>query len=166
MVLPLKNYDCPRLPWLYRKVQEGNMLDLQPSWACDDIFLGSVSFFPKSSARLYQRKPGIDVPILPYYIIFICIYQLNSVSHIYIYTSMYMYIYIYIIYIYMTWYHYIHYMPTCLIGNPRTAIPRDIDDVSMIPPQSPAHVGDQAVNQSTWQGSRDGTRSSHCKHDI
>ena len=100
MVLPLKNYDCPRLPWLYRKVQEGNMLDLQPSWACDDIFLGSVSFFPKSSARLYQRKPGIDVPILPYYIIFICIHQLNSVSHIYIYTSMYMYIYIYIIYIY------------------------------------------------------------------
>ena len=146
------------------------MLDLQPSWACDDIFLGSVSFFPKSSARLYQRKPGIDVPILPYYIIFICIYQLNSVSHIYIYKYVYVHIYIYIyiiyIYIYMTWYHYIHYMPTCLIGNPRTAIPRDIDDVSMIPPQSPAHVGDQAVNQSTWQGSRDGTRSSHCKHDI
>jgi hypothetical protein len=146
------------------------MLDLQPSWACDDIFLGSVSFFSKSSARLYQRKPGIDVPNLPYYIIFICIYQLNSVSHIYI--CMYMYIYIHRhIYIYVTWYHYIHYMPKCLIGNPRTAIPRtaiprDIDDVSMIPPQSPAHVGDQPVNQSTWQGSRDGTRSSHCKHDI
>ena len=84
----------------------------------------------------------------------------------YIYIQVCICTYIYTSYIYMTWYHYIHYMPTCLIGNPRTAIPRDIDDVSMIPPQSPAHVGDQAVNQSTWQGSRDGTRSSHCKHDI
>ena len=51
-------------------------------------------------------------------------------------------------------------------ANSHTQRRCDIDDVSMIPPQSPAHVGDQPVNQSTWQGSRDGTRSSHCKHDI
>ena len=75
-------------------------------------------FFHKSSARLYQRKPGIDVPNLPYYKIFICIYQLNSVSHVYIHTYICIYIYVYIdicISTYIFIYVYVHiYIYVCM----------------------------------------------------